>query len=122
MKQRIFKGEALPKRLNLEQLTIDIAAFVGKSRDAIQVSASTGGTVKTVRNGRETVQHHEPHITVNVPDDVATRDFGHIVARHSPPQTDHEAVAARERARKIEELRPLLKNPEFVTLLKDALK
>jgi hypothetical protein len=122
MKQHIFSGDCVPQRLNLEQLTIDIAAFLGKPTSAIQVSATGGGMVKHVEGGKERITHYEPHLTVYVPFDVAHRSFEHIVKGHNPPHTDHEVVAAKERTRKVEEARSLLNSPEFATLLKEALK
>jgi hypothetical protein len=122
MKQHTFTGDMVPARINLEQLTIDIAGFLGKPTSAIQVSASGGGTVRKTEGGKETVLHYEPHITVHVPFDVAHRRFEHIVKGHNPPHTDHEAVVAKERDRKAEEARSLLNSPEFVTILKEALR
>lgn len=122
MKQHIFSGESVPQRMNLEQLTIDIAAFLGKPPSSIQVSASGGGTVKRTEGGRQTVTHYEPSLVVYVPFDVAHRNFDHIIKAHNPPHTDYEAVEASERARKVEEARSLLNSPEFATILKEALK
>lgn len=122
MKQHIFSGESVPERLNLEQLTVDIAAFLGKPTSAIQVSASGGGVVKHIEGGKERVTHYPPHLTVYVPYDVAHRNFEHILKGHKPPHTDHEAVAAKERTRKLEEARSLLNSPEFATILREALK